>query len=158
MIDMIVAVSKNYVIGKDGKLPWHIPADLKQFKELTMNGILFVGKNTAKTLPKLPGREVIVLHRNEYPTIEDVVDIAHSRNRAGWIIGGAQIYRAAFKQGIVRKVYMTLIDKQFDGDAYFSFDCDMVSSWVLESEEIISQEPLARLQVWRNTKSADLHI
>src|SRR6266568_8800773 len=99
MINMIVAVSKNDVIGKNGTLPWRIPEDLKAFKELTMGGILYVGKKTAQSLPPLKGREIVILNRSSFPTLNDITTINDERPK--WLIGGAQIYDAALKLDIV---------------------------------------------------------
>jgi dihydrofolate reductase len=148
MINMIVAVSKNGVIGKDGALPWRIPEDLRAFKELTMGGILYVGKKTASTLPPLKGREVVVLGRETFPTLLDVKAL----NKPAWIIGGAAIYNAALELDIVDRIYVTLIDKEYDGDTFFSFEqLKKISAlpWKLVSERILREnDPLVTLQEW----------
>ena len=161
MINMIVAVSKNGVIGKDGKLPWHNPEDLKRFKQLTMGGILFVGRNTAKELPSLPGRDVMVLFRNgnyaAEPTLDDVVEISNHHNKIGWIAGGGQIYKAALAKEICSKIYLTLIDQEVIGDTYFPLEILDNKIWLMTHEEVLSEKPLTKLQIWEHAKFGGKH-
>lgn len=153
MINMIVAVSKNGVIGKDGTLPWRIKEDLRKFKELTMGGILFVGKNTAKTLPPLLGREVIVLSKIASLTSMSLIDLPEystSTDKPIWIIGGAAIYNAALELNIVDRVYLTLVDKDYHGDTFFSTGQFVEPQWKLVNESILRElDPLVKLQEWR---------
>lgn len=150
MINMIVAISRNCVIGKDGTLPWHIKEDLQTFKRLTMGGVLFVGKNTAKTLPPLKEREVVILDRTNFPTLTDLND-KRWKDKTKWIIGGSAIYTAALKLGVVDKIYLTMIDEEYDGDTYFSFD-QMVyieAGWKLDNKKVLREaNPLVTLQEW----------
>lgn len=103
MIVGIVAISKNYAIGKDGKLPWHYSADLKFFKEITTGNAVVMGANTWRSIGKpLPNRLNIILSRSgkiEAPpdvmklnSKEEVVDLAKYLNRDVFIIGGAKTY------------------------------------------------------------------
>ena len=103
MIVGIVAISKNYAIGKDGKLPWHYSADLKFFKEITTGNAVVMGANTWRSIGKpLPKRLNIILSRSgkiEAPpdvmklnSKEEVVDLAKYFNRDVFIIGGAKTY------------------------------------------------------------------
>lgn len=103
MIVGIVAISKNYAIGKDGKLPWHYSADLKFFKEITTGNAVVMGANTWRSIGKpLPNRLNIILSRSgkiEAPpdvmklnSKEEVVDLAKYFNRDVFIIGGAKTY------------------------------------------------------------------
>ena len=148
MINMIVAVSKNGVIGKNGNLPWRIPEDLKAFKELTMGGTLFVGKNTAATLPPLKGRTVVKVNRTEFPTLNDVTDPQWG-DTSRWIIGGAAIYNAALDADIVDKVYLTVIDQDFDGDTFFSHGQFQDPKWILTGTRVLKEtDPLVTLQEW----------
>lgn len=148
-VNMIVAVSKNGVIGKDGGLPWRISEDLKAFKELTMGGALYVGKKTASTLPPLKGREIIILNRDVYPTLMDVGDY----DKPTWIIGGAAIYTAALKLDIVDVVYLTIIDKEYDGDTFFSTAQFQMPNWELISSKTIREaEPFVSLQEWHRRR------
>ena len=100
-ITIIVARAQNGVIGRDGKLPWHIPADLKRFKALTMGSVMVMGRKTFDSLPGLlPGRRHIVLTRDSKWQAEGA-EVAHSAEEAlalagdapVSIIGGAEIFR-----------------------------------------------------------------
>ena len=100
-ISIIVARAQNGVIGRDGKLPWHIPADLKRFKALTMGSVMVMGRKTFDSLPGLlPGRRHIVLTRDRDWQAEGA-DVVHSEEEAlalagdepVSVIGGAEIFR-----------------------------------------------------------------
>ncbi len=146
---MIVAVSKNLVIGKDDSLPWRLPEDLKTFKALTMGGVLYVGKKTANTLPPLKGREVKVLNREGYPSLKTIKEVTPD----AWIIGGAAIYNAALELGVVDKVYLSLVDRDYDGDTFFPVERFKAPEWSLVSETIIREgDPVVRLQEWLKVK------
>ena len=100
-ITLVVARAQNGVIGRDGKLPWHLPADLKRFKALTMGSAMVMGRKTFDSLPGLlPGRRHIVLTRDRDWRAEGA-EVAHERRRgaASWpaasrvsVIGGADIF------------------------------------------------------------------
>ena len=100
-ITIVVARAQNGVIGRDGKLPWHIPADLKRFKALTMGSAMVMGRKTFESLPGLlPGRRHIVLTRDRgwtAPGAEVVHSIEQALQLAGGeplsVIGGAEIFR-----------------------------------------------------------------
>ena len=100
-ITIVVARAQNGVIGRDGTLPWHLPADLKRFKELTMGTVMIMGRRTFESLPGLlPGRRHVVLTRDAYWRAEGV-QVAHDIEEALTlaagerlsIIGGADIFR-----------------------------------------------------------------
>lgn len=153
MINMIVAVSKNSVIGKDNSLPWRLPEDLKTFKALTMGSTLYVGKKTASTLPPLKGREVKVLNRDEYPSLSTIRSHHFHDGPDAWIIGGAAIYNAALELDVVDKVYLSIVDKEYDGDTFFSVEQFKTPKWELTSEKIIREsDPVVRLQEWIRTE------
>ena len=101
----IVAVARNLAIGKDGKLPWHYPADLKHFKQTTMGGVVVMGSNTWRSIGKtLPGRLNIVLSRRAQidsghdllflRSEMEVVDLSTYLNGDLFVIGGSAVYRA----------------------------------------------------------------
>jgi dihydrofolate reductase len=103
MIIGIVAIAKNFAIGKDGKLPWHYPADLKFFKETTTGNIVVMGWNTWKSIGKpLPNRLNIILSRKGkideraevtvVPSKEGVLKLARTQDVDTYIIGGSQTY------------------------------------------------------------------
>ena len=125
-IYLIAAVAKNGVIGARGKLPWHLPEDLKHFKNLTLGHPVIMGRRTWESLGKpLPGRENIVISRKpgyEAPgasvaaTLEAAVALCSGEPLA-FVIGGAEIYAAALPlaQGLV----LTEIEREFVGDTRF---------------------------------------
>jgi len=98
---LVVARATNGVIGRDGKLPWHISADLKRFKRLTMGSVMIMGRRTFDSLPGvLPGRRHIVLTRDsgwQSAGVEVARNVADALQRAGaepiTVIGGAEIFQ-----------------------------------------------------------------
>ena len=131
MISLIVAMSQNGVIGKEGKLPWHLPEDLKHFKELTMGHPIIMGRKTFESLPKkpLPGRKNIVLTRSsDFKAPEGVEVVCNqeelfklsSFQNEFFVIGGAEIYKIF--EPYIQCLYITLIEKDVEGDTYFPFN------------------------------------
>lgn len=133
LISAIVAMSKNRVIGLDNKLPWHLSADLKRFRKLTMGHPIIMGRKTFESIGKpLPGRRNIVITRQTayHPSgievsrsLEEAVRICQSgsdqemKRDEIFIIGGAEIYKLAFS--VLNRLYVTFIQKEFEGDAFF---------------------------------------
>lgn len=128
MLSIIVAMSKNNVIGKDNQLIWYISEDLKNFKRLTTGHTIIMGRNTFESLGRvLPNRKHIVFSRDINYQIKDanvkvVHDIAEiekyiNSNEEAFVIGGEAIYRLLLPY--VNKMYITYIDEKFDGDTYF---------------------------------------
>lgn len=126
MISLIVAHDKNRVIGYENKMPWHLPGDLKYFKEQTMGKPIIMGRKTFESIGKpLPGRRNIVITRNkEYNQegIEIVESVEAALALAGdvpeiMVIGGEQIFKLVLP--IADRLYVTLIDHSFVGDTYF---------------------------------------
>lgn len=134
MLDMIVAVSKNNVIGVDNKLPWDLKEDLKYFKEITSGHMVLMGRNTYQSIGKpLPNRKNVVLTRDDSFKPEGVT-VVHSIESAiseiameeasevldkkqVFIIGGAEIYKQFMPY--VRRLYITMIDIEIEGDTFF---------------------------------------
>ena len=128
MIIGIVAISKNYAIGKDGKLPWHYSADLKFFKETTTGNAVVMGSNTWRSIGKpLPNRLNIVLSRSgktEAPpdvmklsSVDEVVELSKYLNRDVFIIGGAKTY-VEFADVIDKWIVTLVPDKIEDADTF----------------------------------------
>ena len=128
MLSIIVAVAKNNVIGKDNQLIWHLPEDLKRFKEITSGHTIIMGRKTFESLGRvLPNRKHIILCNDADLNINDEnVTIVDDINRLGeyinkeeenFIIGGATIYKLMLPK--VDKLYITKINQEFDGDVYF---------------------------------------
>lgn len=129
-ICIIVAVAENQIMGADGKMPWHLPADLKNFKEMTMGFPLIMGRKTHESIGKaLPGRTNIVLTRNPNYGAEGVeivssldAAIALAKQEAVpecFIIGGSNVFREALDRKLVDIIYLTRIHKNLDGDVFF---------------------------------------
>lgn len=123
-IAMIVAMSQNGVIGDHGKLPWHLPEDLKHFKSLTMGHKIVMGRKTFESIGRpLPGRENIVLTRDAayvaqgVEVIHSLKDLVLSPDQGLFVIGGAEIYRLFLP--CTDRLYLTLVLQDFCGDAFF---------------------------------------
>lgn len=129
---MIVAQSSNRVIGRDNKLPWYLPGDLKYFKQATMGKPIIMGRKTFESIGKpLPGRLNIVISRDASFTAQGIkvvmslpkaIELAESQALIdgvdeAMIIGGAQIYALALPE--VERLYITQVHADIEGDAYF---------------------------------------
>ena len=139
-LSIIVAKSRNNVIGSEGNLPWHIPEDLKKFKSITMGKPMIMGRSTFESIGKaLPGRKNIVMTRDKgYQA--DGISVAHTleealilceQAREIMIIGGGEIYRLFF--GKVNRLYLTNVEKYIDGDVFFP-EIDL-SKWKMIRKE-----------------------
>lgn len=128
MLSIIAAISDNNIIGKDNKLIWHLPEDLKRFKELTTGHTIIMGRKTFESLGRvLPNRKHIILTRDtSYQVDNENVEIVNDIERLeeyinpeeeNFVIGGAIIYRQLMSK--VDKMYITRIHEKFEGDAYF---------------------------------------
>jgi dihydrofolate reductase len=137
-ISLIYAVSKNHVIGRNNKLPWHLPADFRHFKDLTLGHPVIMGSRTFDSLGRpLPGRQNIVLTRdlNYRPK---GVEVAYSLDEAigkaegddVFVIGGAKVFDAALPRA--SRIYETRVHAIVQGD--ISFDPDL-SHWLEENRE-----------------------
>lgn len=136
MINLIVAMAQERVIGAGGKMPWHLPADLRYFKQVTLGHTIFMGRRTFESIGRpLPGRENIVLSRDPSCTFSGCTVVSdleaallpYRGNAPGtpdcFVIGGGQLYAQALPQ--CDRLYVTLIDLAVAGDTYFppfSFD------------------------------------
>lgn len=129
MFSLIVAHSKNKVIGLNNKIPWYLPSDLKRFKELTTGKTIVMGRKTFQSLPGLlPKRKHIILSRNESfannnPEITVLKDINEfiknnkDSNEEIFIIGGSEIYKIFYPHA--KKLYITEVNLETAGDAFF---------------------------------------
>lgn len=142
LISAIVAVSENNVIGRDGHLPWHLSADLKRFKAITTGHSIVLGRKNYDDIGRpLPNRVNYVLTRNaafEAPgcnvcsSLEQSLQAAEAAGEDEcFIIGGAAVYREAMPK--VRKLYLTRVLAQVDGDVFFP---DWGEGWRKVSEEL----------------------
>ena len=128
MLSIIVAKAKNNVIGKNNQLIWHLPEDLKHFKELTTGHTIIMGKNTFESLGRvLPNRKhVVFAYDGELDIDDENVKIVNSIDQIqnliegseeAFVIGGAMMYK--FLMPYCEKMYITEIDEEFDGDVKF---------------------------------------
>ena len=128
MLSIIVAIANQNVIGKDNQLIWHLPEDLKRFKEITTGHKMIMGRKTFESLGKvLPNRKHIVMTENKTLNIEDPnVEIVHSMlelqqyiddENENFVIGGAMIFNLLMPH--VKKMYVTELEKDFEGNALF---------------------------------------
>ncbi len=137
MISMICSVGKNRELGKDNGLIWHIPQDMKFFKNTTMGHTVVMGKKTYDSLPgDLPGRDMVVLNFDKIEgnvktmySIDEVLDNYLNKDEETFIIGGASIYAQFIKYA--DRLYLTEIDDECDlADTFFpEFD---KSEWTCE--------------------------
>ena len=145
MLSLIVALSENYVIGREGQLPWHLSADLKRFKKLTMGHHIVMGRKTYDSIGRqLPGRTSVVLTRQTDWSVEGVLtatDLETALELAGddeevFIIGGSQIYQLALP--LVERLYVTRVQASVSGDTYFP---EITSEqWQLEQTDSFSAD------------------
>jgi dihydrofolate reductase len=128
IISLLVAASENNVIGKDNQLPWHLPNDLRYFKNQTWGMPILMGRKTFESIGKpLQGRKSIVITRN-LDWKQEGVEVVHSLEAAIekaeasgvkeiFVIGGAEIFKTSFSRA--GRIYLTRIHHQFEGDVFF---------------------------------------
>ena len=152
MYNIIVACDLEDGIGRDNKLPWNIPSDLKRFSQLTRgkgNNAVVMGKNTWESLPKkpLPKRDNLILSttldleigepKNSYvKTFPDIMALdkfcEKQKYDTVWIIGGSSIYNQFINDPKINKLYITLIVGEYDCDTFFP----CISGWTLMENEL----------------------
>lgn len=125
LLSSIVATGLNNEIGKDNKLLWHLPADLKFFKSTTMGSPIIMGRKTFESIGRvLPGRKNIIISRNTelkiegaevYASFEEM--IKNCDVEKAFIIGGAEIYKLSMP--FVNEIYRTLVKSNFEADTFF---------------------------------------
>ena len=146
-ISLIVAMASNRVIGLNNQMPWHLSADLKKFKKITMGSPVLMGRKTYQSIGRpLPGRTNIIISRNpDYRqdgcvvvnTIESALKTGGENADELFIIGGSDLYNAMLP--IADSIYLTLINKAFDGDTFFP-DFNM-HDWVEAERDDINDDP-----------------
>lgn len=139
---LIYARAANGTIGKDNSLPWHLPADLKRFKALTMGKPMIMGRKTFESLPGLlPGRRHIVLTRRESwdsdgaevaRSVEEAIALARQDNGGGEIavVGGAAIYDVF--RPLAERIELTEVHAEFEGDTFMK---PIRSEWEVTARE-----------------------
>lgn len=153
ILSAIAAMAKNRVIGKNNQLPWHIPEDLKFFKEKTKGKTLIMGRKTFESLPgALPNRfHIVISTQKDYQcpehlkisdemwamasSLEEAISKAKSRvsdDEEVFVCGGGETYKQSFP--FLDRLYLSVIDQSYEGDAFFpEFDPTQFSS--------VSQDP-----------------
>ena len=132
-VSLIVAIAKNNAIGKDNNLLWHLPADMKFFKETTTGHCIITGRKNYESIPSkyrpLKDRTNIVVTRSlDYKednlavcnSIEAAIELAKSiGEKEVFVIGGGQIYQECLEKNLIDKMYITNVDSVFEADTYF---------------------------------------
>jgi dihydrofolate reductase len=131
-VKLIVAMDKERGIGKNNDLMWHLPADMKFFKETTSGHIVLMGRKNWDSIPDrfrpLPGRENAVLTRNEnftaegakvFNSIESCLEHYKNDERTFFVIGGGEIYRMTLDLNCVDEMYITHVDAEYGADTFF---------------------------------------
>lgn len=167
-LTLIVAASANGVIGRDGDLPWRLPADLTRFKRLTMGHAMIMGRKTYESIGRpLPGRVSIILTRDESWRAEhDAVLVANTleaakeavgstagmANDEAFVIGGGEIYELALPEADC--VQLTRVQAHVEGDAFFpellSHEWTLVSSEVRPADD--RNEHACTFEVWERVR------
>ena len=128
-VTLVVAMGTNGVIGADGGIPWRLPADLANFRALTMGHPMVMGRATYDSIGRpLPGRTTIVVTRQVTwsapgvlvaPDLVDALRQAHELDHEVFLVGGAQVYAEALDAGLVDSMVVTRVELAPDGDTYF---------------------------------------
>jgi len=149
-VSLIVAMDKNRGIGKNNDLMWHLPNDMRFFKETTVNHIVVMGRKNYDSIPEkyrpLPNRRNVILTRNSnfkakdcdvFNSLDDALGAyEYGSEKTIFIIGGGQIYALALAQEVVDEMYITYVDGDYDADTFFpEFD---ESKW--RKELVLKQE------------------
>jgi dihydrofolate reductase len=163
-ISIVVAAATNNAIGKDGKLPWHLPNDIKHFKNITWGLPVLMGRRTFESLGKpLTGRKNIVISRQPgwtaagvvtVKTIEDGLFVARSSDaKEVMVIGGGEIYRAVFEK--TKRIYLTRVEAEPEADTFFPA-IDPQIWWLMSQKkhEADEKNPFNySFQTWERIKS-----
>jgi dihydrofolate reductase len=125
-LSIIVAIDKNYLIGRNNTLPWHLPADLAYFKQTTWHKAIIMGRKTYESIGKaLPERRNVIISRNTnfnatncevFSTPEAALKALQNEEEV-MVIGGASLYEQLLPQ--TDRIYLTEVQGKFTGDAYF---------------------------------------
>ena len=125
IVTIVVAISENHVIGKDNKLLWYLPADLKHFKDITTGHSIIMGRKTYESVGKpLPKRRNIIITRQAISiegcevvsSIEAALELCKGEPEV-FIVGGAEIYRQSIN--LTDRIYLTIVHQSFEGDSFF---------------------------------------
>ncbi|UFS68849.1 dihydrofolate reductase [Geomonas sp. RF6] len=160
IVSMIAAVAENGVIGGHGELPWHIPAELARFREITLGHTVVMGRKTFESIGRpLPGRRTIVLSRSAPPppegyhlarTLKEALELAQGEEEL-FICGGEEVFREAMQ--IAQRIYLTRVHGSFEGDVRFP---EIPESFVeVAREEIPGASPSCTLIHYEKVEPAE---
>lgn len=135
----VAAMARNRAIGHEGKIPWHLPADLRFFKRTTLGHVVLMGRRTFDSIGRpLPGRDNVVLSRRELdvPGVQRIASFAEvvepADGRRLYVIGGAEIYRALLPR--CAEVLLTHVDMEPEADTFFpAFEADFSAGELIEN-------------------------
>ena len=144
-LSLIVAMASNRAIGLNKKMPWHLSADLKKFKKITMGSPIVMGRKTFESIGKpLIGRKNIIISRNPdyqqqgcfvFDSIDNALQECRDENEV-FIIGGASLYKSLFS--LADRLYLTEIKQAFEADTFFpEFD---LTEWQEVAREDVSDD------------------
>ncbi len=146
ILSIIVAVASDGAIGRANDLLWHLPADLKRFKELTTGHTILMGRKTFESLPRgpLPNRRNIIISRSlpaqpgaeVYPTIQQALEACASDEEV-FIIGGGEIYRQLLPN--TERIYLTRVQASFPDAEVFFPELDP-TEWIKEAREVYPRD------------------
>ncbi|MCB0404022.1 MAG: dihydrofolate reductase [Bdellovibrionales bacterium] len=147
-LSLIVAMTEDRVIGKDNRLPWHLPEDLKRFRSITLGRPVIMGRRTFESIGRLlPGRKNIIVSRNpDYrvvgahvaPSLEAAKELAGEDEV--FVIGGARLFQESLP--LADKLYLTIIHAPFEGDTFFP-DVDWKQDFEVTAREEFPNAPVA---------------
>ncbi|MGH8751337.1 MAG: dihydrofolate reductase [Burkholderiales bacterium] len=124
-ISIIAAMAQNRVIGKDNRIPWHLPRELQMFKRLTLGHHIIMGRKTYASLNRLlPGRTTVIVTRDPNYKIPGAISVNSLQAALAscgddheiFVIGGAQLFRAALP--LAQRIYLTTVQAQIEGDTF----------------------------------------
>lgn len=155
IISLITAVSHNYTIGDQGKMPWHLPLDLKRFKKLTMGKPIVYGRKTYESIGSaLKGRKnIVITHNKAFDPENDDVIVVHSLQEAltaagkvpeVMILGGTSIYESFMP--LADRLYMTVVHEIIEGDTKFPPISD--EQWRVSFQKSISKDKRHQYNFW----------
>jgi dihydrofolate reductase len=125
IVTIVVAIAENHAIGKNNQLLWHLPKDLKHFKEITSGGTVIMGRKTYDSVGKpLPNRRNIIITRQQIEiagcevvnSLQAALDLCRDHKEV-FIVGGAEIYKQAMP--LTDRIYLTIVHENFEADTYF---------------------------------------
>lgn len=161
MVSIIVAASENNVIGIHNHLPWHLPVDMRYFKDTTMGKPIVMGRKSFEELGKvLPGRPNIMITRQQdytspgliiVPSLEAGIEKAKTfGTEEVFVTGGGEIFKMAIEKGVIDRIYLTRVHAEVEGDTYFpAFD---QTKWKKVKDELYEKDEKHKysmsFQVW----------